>query len=81
MKQTNKKRRLFEDDEILGTTDVLGLSKVPKDAAKAAIGAGTKDGDTKDDIKKVKKQRLKEKLTRLLKPIVAEILNAKVKKK
>ncbi len=50
MKQTNKKRRLFEDDEILGTTDVLPLSKVPKDAAKAAIGAGKKDGDDKDDV-------------------------------
>jgi hypothetical protein len=49
MRQTNKKRRLFEDDEILGSTDVLGLSKVPKDAAKAAIGGGTKDGDPKDD--------------------------------
>jgi len=49
MRQTNKKRRLFEDDEILGTTGVLPLSKVPKDAAKAAIGAGTKDGDPKDD--------------------------------
>jgi hypothetical protein len=55
MKQTNKKRRLFEDDEILGTTDVLGLSKVPKDAAKAAIGGGTKDGDTKDDVAAGKK--------------------------
>ena len=43
MRQTNKKRRLFEDDEILGSTDVLGLSKVPKDAAKAAIGGGTID--------------------------------------
>ena len=49
MRQTNKKRRLFEDDEILGSTGVLGLSKVPKDAAKAAIGTGTKDGDPKDD--------------------------------
>jgi hypothetical protein len=50
MKQTNKKRRLFEDDEILGTSDVLGLSKVPKDAAKAAIGGGKKDGNDKDDV-------------------------------
>ncbi len=49
MKQTNKKRRLFEDDEILGTTDVMGLSKVPKDAATAAIGGGKKDGNDKDD--------------------------------
>lgn len=55
MKQTNKKRRLFEDDEILGTTDVLPLSKVPKDAAKAAIGGGKKDGDTGDDVAAGKK--------------------------
>jgi hypothetical protein len=50
MKQTNKKRRLFEDDEILGTTDVMGLSKVPKDAATAAIDGGKKDGNDKDDV-------------------------------
>jgi hypothetical protein len=50
MKQTNKKRRLFEDDEILGTTDVMGLSTVPKDAAKAAVRAGQKDGDKEDDV-------------------------------
>lgn len=49
MKQTNKRRRLFEDDEILGTTDVMGLSKVPKDAATAAIDGGKKDGNDKDD--------------------------------
>ena len=55
MRQTNKKRRLFEDDEILGSTGVLGVSKVPKDAAKAAIGAGTKDGDPKDDAAAGKK--------------------------
>lgn len=50
MKQTNRKRRLFEDDEILGKTDVIPLSQVPKDAAKAAIGAGKKDGDAGDDV-------------------------------
>ena len=50
MRQTNKKRRLFEDDEILGTAGVLPLSKVPKDAAKAAIGAGKKDGNDSDDV-------------------------------
>ncbi len=55
MKQTNKKRRLFEDDEVFGTTDVLGISKVPKDAAKAAIGAGKKDGDDSDDAAAGKK--------------------------
>lgn len=55
MRQTNKKRRLFEDDEILGQSDVIPLSKVPKDAAKAAIGAGTKDGDPKDDAAAGKK--------------------------
>jgi hypothetical protein len=55
MKHTNKKRRLFEDDEIFGTTDVLGISKVPKDAAKAAIGGGKKDGDAGDDVASGKK--------------------------
>lgn len=50
MKQTNKKRRLFEDDEILGTTDVMGLSTVPKDAAKAAVRSGQKDDDKEDDV-------------------------------
>ena len=55
MKQTNKKRRLFEDDEILGKTDVIPLSQVPKDAAKAAIGAGKKDGDAGDDVAAGKK--------------------------
>lgn len=55
MKQTNKKRRLFEDDEILGKTDLIPLSQVPKDAAKAAIGAGKKDGDAGDDVAAGKK--------------------------
>jgi hypothetical protein len=55
MKQTNKKRRLFEDDEILGKTDVIPLSQVPKDAAKAAMGAGKKDGDAGDDVAAGKK--------------------------
>lgn len=49
MKQTNKKRRLFEDDEIFGTTDAIPLSKVPADAAKAAYKGGKADGDEKDD--------------------------------
>lgn len=49
MKQTNKKRRLFEDDEIFGTTDAMPLSSVPADAAKAAYKGGKKDGDEKDD--------------------------------
>ena len=55
MKQTNKKRRLFEDDEVFGVKGkALGLSAVPKDAAKAAIGAGKKDGDDKDDVAVIK---------------------------
>lgn len=49
MKQTNKKRRLFEDDEIFGTTDAMPLSTVPADAAKAAYKGGKKDGDDADD--------------------------------
>jgi hypothetical protein len=44
-----KKKKLFEDDKVFGKSDVLPLSQVPKDAAKAAIGSGTKDGDPKDD--------------------------------
>jgi hypothetical protein len=49
MKQTNKKRRLFEDDEIFGTTNAMPLSTVPGDAAKAAYKGGKKDGDDADD--------------------------------
>jgi hypothetical protein len=49
MKQTNKKRRLFEDDAIFGTTDAMPLSTVPGDAAKAAYKGGKKDGDEEDD--------------------------------
>ena len=49
MRQTNKKRRLFEDDEIFGTTDAMPLSTVPPDAAKAAYKGGKKDGDDTDD--------------------------------
>lgn len=49
MKQTNRKRRLFEDDEIFGTKDAMPLSAVPADAAKAAYKGGKKDGDDSDD--------------------------------
>ena len=49
MRHTNKKRRLFEDDEIFGTTDAMPLSTVPPDAAKAAYKGGKKDGDDTDD--------------------------------
>lgn len=49
MKQTGKKRRLFEDDEIFGTTDAMPLSTVPGDAAKAAYKGGKLDGDEADD--------------------------------
>ncbi len=50
MKQTNKKRRLFEDDEIFGASGkAIPLSAVPADAAKAAYKGGKLDGDDKDD--------------------------------
>jgi len=49
MKTNKTKKHLREDDEILGQAGVIPLSKVDKDAAKAAIGGGTKDGDLKDD--------------------------------
>lgn len=44
-----KKKKLFEDDEIFGTTDAMPLSTVPADAAKAAYKGGKKDGDDTDD--------------------------------
>jgi hypothetical protein len=51
MKQTNKKRRLFEDDEIFGSTDPLPLSKIDKKAAQMAYAAkgGEKDNNPDDD--------------------------------
>jgi len=49
MKQTKKKISLFEDDKVFGTTDAIGLSKVPADAAKAAYKGGKADGNEKDD--------------------------------
>ena len=45
-----KKKKLFEDDEIFGTTGAMPLSGVPADAAKAAYKGGKKDGDDADDI-------------------------------
>jgi hypothetical protein len=56
MKQTNKKRRLFEDEEVFGVSGkALPLSGVPADAAKAAFKGGKKDGDEKDDAVPSKK--------------------------
>jgi hypothetical protein len=49
MKTIKGRRKLFEDDEIFGTTDALGLSKVSGDAAKAAYKGGKNDGDMEDD--------------------------------
>jgi hypothetical protein len=52
MKQTNKKRRLFEDDEIFGKpgTDAIPLSAVDKKAAQFAnAGGGEKDNNPDDD--------------------------------
>lgn len=52
MKQTNKKRRLFEDDDIFGkpSTDAVPLSAIDKKAAQFAnAGGGEKDNDPDDD--------------------------------
>lgn len=52
MKQTNKKRRLFEDDDIFGKppTDAVPLSAIDKKAAQFAnAGGGEKDNDPDDD--------------------------------
>ena len=52
MRQTNKKRRLFEDDEIFGKPagDAIPLSAIDKKAAQFAnAGGGDKDGETDDD--------------------------------
>lgn len=45
--------KLFEEfinEEIHGTDKVISISDVNKLAAKSSIGAGTKDGDQKDDV-------------------------------
>lgn len=49
-----KQMRILEDEEVMGTTDVVPLSKVNKDIAQAAIMQkggvpGQKDNDAKDD--------------------------------
>ena len=52
MRQTNKKRRLFEDDEIFGkpSTDAIPLSAIDKKAAQIAnAGGGEKDNNPDDD--------------------------------
>jgi hypothetical protein len=51
MKQTNKKRRLFEDDEIFGVAGkAIPLSGIDKKAAQYAnAGGGEKDNDADDD--------------------------------
>lgn len=52
MRQTNKKRRLFEDDDIFGkpSTDAIPLSAIDKKAAQFAnAGGGEKDNDPDDD--------------------------------
>ena len=50
MGQTNKKRRLFEDDEIFGSTDAVPLSAIDKKAAQFAnAGGGEKDNNADDD--------------------------------
>ena len=40
---------LKEDEEILGSTEVVPLSQINKDAAQAAISGGTQDGSKPDD--------------------------------
>jgi hypothetical protein len=44
-----------EDETVLGTKGVIPLSKIPKDAALAAIDAGKNDADEVDDTAKFKK--------------------------
>jgi hypothetical protein len=39
-----------EEEEILGSTEVIPLSKVDKNAAQAAISGGTQDGSKPDDV-------------------------------
>lgn len=46
---------LKEDETVLGTKGPIPLSKIPKDAAMAAIDAGHDDNDQKDDTAKFKK--------------------------
>ena len=49
------KIKLKEDETVLGTKGPIPLSKIPKDAAAAAIDSGQKDNDQKDDTAKFKK--------------------------
>ena len=71
MKHSGKKKRLFEDDEIFGTTDAMPLSTVPADAAKAAYKGGKKDGsDTDDQIPSKKASVAAGKLKRSQKEVV-----------
>jgi len=49
---------LKEDDTVLGAKGPIPLSKIPKDAAKAAIDAGQNDNDKKDDTAKFKKSSM-----------------------
>ena len=50
-----KRIKLKEDDTVLGVKGPIPLSKIPKDAAAAAIDAGKKDADEKDDSAQFKK--------------------------
>jgi len=44
-----KMKSLLTEEPILGKTGVVGLSKIDKDQAQAAMGSGAEDGDTGDD--------------------------------
>ena len=46
----NFQKYLKEDEEILGSTGVVPLSKINKDAAQAAISGGMRDGSNPDDV-------------------------------
>ena len=49
------KIKLKEDETVLGVKGPIPLSKIPKDAAAAAIDAGHNDNDQKDDTAQFKK--------------------------
>jgi hypothetical protein len=65
---------LKEDDPILGKTGVVGLSKIDKDTADAAIGSGFRDGDSGDDKIKGGKKKIP---VGALKPAQSELIKEK----
>ena len=69
-----KKLMLMEDDEVLGTKDVVPLSKVDPDTAKAALSGGQKDGGQTDDVVKSSAAKI---AVGALKPAQTEIIKEK----